>query len=201
MPVADSPARELRHDVGRAQADESRNAWLHAGQPGAMARDARRDALAARRLASTSVCAARDDRRRLRLLLLRRERRGAASRSALRSRSGRHPAGTRPGNSSAGTARCRRETPPAGCRDSRQACRRCAGSSRCCVPCPLWPWQVTQPWTRASIESRSLNAGTASFCAQSKPHAVTASRAAKDLKMAVGLRRFTWSMHLASASI
>ena len=45
---------------------------------------------------------------------------------------------------------------------SRPACRRCAGSSRCRCPGRFWPWQVTQPWTRASIESSFLKAGTAS---------------------------------------
>ena len=40
------------------------------------------------------------------------------------------------------------------------------------VPSPVSPWHVTHPWTRASIESRFLNAGTASSCASASAAAM-----------------------------
>src|SRR6185295_5926888 len=39
IPVADTPARQLRGNVSRSQTDQAWNAWLHAGQTLAMTGD------------------------------------------------------------------------------------------------------------------------------------------------------------------
>ena len=128
MPFADSPARQLRRDVGRPQSHQPGNAGIHAGQPRAMAGDAGGDALLRRRpLWPAPAHAPRGPGRSSARPA--RQRAAAASRSARRSRAGRCPAGRPPGSSSAGTCASRRGRRRAGCRGSRPACRRCAGST------------------------------------------------------------------------